>query len=100
MIQTFGHHALTILGNVGGVYVGGFFGSMSQLTWFSEGSTPFVNFRQTLAWHKQGDSKLYFYNGLMMMFSFLVFRMVYYSYMVFCGIVPFVMDSKKWELYP
>ena len=102
MIQTFLHHALCLLGNIGGLYIEGFFGSMSQLTWFTEGSTLFVNMRQIFAWHEITKSKLYLYNGLMMLFAFFVFRMTFYSYMVFFGIIPFdFIDSKKnWEKYP
>lgn len=89
MVQTFLHHALTGLGNLGGLYIGGFFGSMSQLTWFTEGSTFFVNMRQILAWHEQTKTSLYLYNGLAMLVSFFFFRVIYYSYMVFCGIFYF-----------
>jgi len=45
MFQTYLHHVLVIVGNLGGTYVGGPLGMLSQLTWLTEGSTPFVNFR-------------------------------------------------------
>ena len=93
MFQTYLHHVLVIVGNLGGTYVGGPLGMLSQLTWLTEGSTPFVNFRQILAWHKQEKETIYTINGLLMTFSFFIFRACFYSYMIFGMILPFTMDS-------
>jgi hypothetical protein len=94
MLQTYLHHVLVMVGNTGGIFVGGTLGNLSQITWLTEGSTPFVNFRQTLAWHKQESTLIYKINGLTMTAAFFVFRVIFYSYMIFGTILPFCMDPK------
>jgi uncharacterized membrane protein YagU involved in acid resistance len=94
MMQTYAHHICAITGNVGGIASGGFFGSISHLTWITEASTPFVNLRQLLAWHHLTDNRLYLMNGLLMTLSFFVFRIVFYTYMILGQIFPFVLDGK------
>ena len=99
---TLGHHFVTGVGNIGGLYIGGFFGSMSQLTWISECSTFFVNFGQILAWHEKTESNAYLVNGISMLVSFFIFRVLFYTYMIFWGVIPFdFVDSEaNWKLYP
>ena len=90
---TMGHHIVTGVGNIGGLYIGGFFGSMSQLTWISELSTFFVNFGQILAWHDKTEAGIYVVNGLLMLVSFFIFRVIFYTYMIFWGVIPFDIDE-------
>ena len=99
---TLGHHFVIGVGNIGGLYIGGFFGSMSQLTWISECSTFFVNFGQILAWHEKTESNAYLVNGISMLVSFFIFRVLFYTYMIFWGVIPFdFVDSEaNWKLYP
>lgn len=92
-MQTYLHHVVAITGAIGGAVINGVFGSLSQLTWFTEGSTFFVNMRWLMATHKVTDSPLYVLNGLMMAVSFFCFRIVLYTYMIFWVIYPFVMDK-------
>lgn len=92
-MQTYLHHVVAITGAIGGAVINGVFGSLSQLTWFTEGSTFFVNMRWLMATHKVTDSPLYVLNGLMMAVSFFCFRIVLYIYMIFWVIYPFVMDK-------
>ena len=89
-MQTYFHHIMAITGDIGGVAISGYFGSMAQLTWMTEASTFFVNLRWLLSTHKLTDGKLYIVNGFMMTLVFFVFRVVFYSYMVFFNILPFI----------
>ena len=71
------------------------------MTWLSELSTCFVNFGQILAWHDKIDSQIYFVNGITMFISFLVFRVGFYTYMIFWGIIPFDTNAEEnWKMYP
>ena len=92
MFQTYLHHFMVFVGNAGGTYIGGPLGSISQLTWLSEGSTLNVNFRQILAWHHQEKESIYLINGLLMAFNFFIFRIIFYTYMFFGMILPFCFD--------
>ena len=101
-MQTYMHHIMAITGDIGGIVISGFFGSMAQLVWISEASTFFVNLRWLLSTHKLTDGKLYILNGFMMTVAFFFFRIVVYTYMVFFNIVPFVQDKDglNWAEYP
>ena len=89
-------------GLVQGNYLGGFFGSISQLTWITEGSTPFVNLRWLLVQHKLGDSTLYLLNGAMMAWSFFWFRIFFYNYIIFWKMQDYVMYRYEsfWQTIP
>ena len=65
------------------LYMGGAFASICQISFITEASTPFVNGRQLLAWHKLTDGNFYLINGVMMTLSFFWVRVVYYSYTIF-----------------
>lgn len=77
------HHVLVLAGNILAVWLGGFFGSASQVSFIVEASTPFVSLRAILAEHKREDTLLYKINAVMMTFSFFIFRVCFYYYMVF-----------------
>ena len=85
-----------------GIYIGGFMGSICQLTWITEGSTPFVNLRQILAWHNMQDTTLYLMNGFMMTWSFFWFRVFFYNYMIFWKLQDYVMYRYEsfWQTIP
>lgn len=102
MIQTFLHHALAITGCSLGIYIGGFLGSASQLTWFTEISTPFVNFRALLAYHKLNNTRLYALNGIIMTAVFFLGRVIFYYYIVFLKCLDMVAyrSISFWPLYP
>lgn len=102
MFQTYFHHACACFGALGGIYVGGFFGSISQLSFVTELSTPFVNGRVILTWHDYGNSSLYLANGVMMAVSFYYCRIVYYFHMIFYWILLFTFFRKStfWNFYP
>ena len=76
------HHFLTITGSSVGIWLGGSIGTVSNITAFTEITTPFVNNRYFLSLHNKSDGKCYLYNGLMMTFSFFIFRCVFMSYLV------------------
>lgn len=102
MVQTYMHHACGAFGIFGGNYVGGLFGSISQLSFVTELSTPFVNGRVILTWHDLGSHPIYIFNGVMMAVSFYAFRIVYYYQMIFYYILMFAFFRKStfWNLYP
>lgn len=82
-LQLFLHHLLCISGTLLALYLGGFFGSCSQVTFIVEASTVFVNLRQILAMHRLDDGLLYKLNSLVMTVAFFVFRVCFFYYMVF-----------------
>uniref|UniRef100_A0A7S3CQB2 TLC domain-containing protein n=1 Tax=Strombidium rassoulzadegani TaxID=1082188 RepID=A0A7S3CQB2_9SPIT len=102
MMQTYAHHIMGMVGALIGSYLGGFLGSISQLTWVTEFSTPSVNLRAIMAMHKATDNALYVLNGLMMTLSFFVFRVVYYRYMIFWKIHDMATYRSEtfWATYP
>lgn len=77
------HHVLGITGACLGIHIGGFLGSISQLTTITEISTVFVNFRSILVYHHATDNIVYAINGLMMTFSFFIVRVLFYYYIIF-----------------
>jgi uncharacterized membrane protein len=91
MIQTYIHHVVGITGAGLGIYIGGFLGSISQLTTFTEISTVFVNFRTILVYHHADDNIVYAINGLMMTFSFFIVRVLFYYYIIFWKMQDMVM---------
>ena len=100
-MQTYLHHVVAITGAVGGAVIQGVFGSLSQLTWFTEGSTFFVNLRWLLATHHLTDNIVYIVNGLMMTLSFFFYRIVLYTYMIFWVIYPVTIDQVNYvKEYP
>ena len=102
LMQTYIHHLLGIGGCVTATYVGGFFGSISQLTIITELSTPFVNLRWILAKHKLEKSSLYIAVALMMTLSFFVLRVCFCYYMIFNQLVIYCLYRKNalWAMYP
>ena len=99
-LELYSHHILSIAGQIFSLVSGGIWGSICNLTWFAEASTPFVNGRQVLAWHEQTKTSLYLANGLMMTWSFFVVRVVYYIYMIFYIASWYCFyEPKFWEVY-
>ena len=102
MMQTYLHHLLGIIGCLLSIYLGGFMGSIGQLSGFTEFSSPFVSLRAILAMHKMQSGILYFLNGLMMVFSFFLCRMCFQYYLIFKEIEYFLFyrHLEFWALYP
>ena len=96
------HHVFVIFGNLLALWLGGFFGSCSQVTFIVEASTPFVSLRALIAYHKREDSLLYVINGIVMTFVFFVFRVCFYYYMVFWKAQDFMLYRfvSFWQTYP
>lgn len=101
MIQTYGHHFIAIGGCAMANWYGGFNGSMAQLTWVTEFSTPFVNFHQALTYHDLKDNPIYTINGICMTFAFFVFRVIWYYYVIFVKLIDFAMyrHTSFWATY-
>lgn len=85
-----------------GTYIGGFLGSISQLTWVTELSTPFVNLRALMSIHKTTGNLVYVVNGLLMTVVFYVVRVFFYNYMIFWKIHDFCFYRHLhfWSTYP
>lgn len=96
------HHLNGFIAQVMGVYIGGFFGSITNLTMITELSTSFVSIRVVLAIHHLQDTVFYFWNGLALTFSFLFFRVFFYYYIIFWKVVDFCCyrQSSFWATYP
>ena len=85
-----------------GLYIGGFFGSISQLTFFSEISTVFVNISKIQNVHAQSESWNYKKNGAVMILVYFVSNIFLYNYMVFWKMQDMCMYRFEsfWMLYP
>jgi hypothetical protein len=97
------HHATSIFGIFVGIYLGGMIGSLSQLTWITEGSTPFVDFRYLMVYHKMEGQFIYIVNGALMCLSFFTFRIVFYHIVIFEYLVHYCLYRTEafWALqYP
>ena len=72
------------------------------MTLITELSTPFVNGRAILSQHKMHNYRLYTINGIVMAFSFFLFRMCFYYYMIFVIMEKFVLyrGDVFWDTYP
>jgi hypothetical protein len=88
--QTIMHHMIVILGSVGNLITGRYFTVLSTGSMLNELSTPFTNMRWFLSTHKMGDSALYFWNGWIFMFSFVLSRNVYQTILVLWMLMPAV----------
>ena len=91
-IQMFLHHFLSLYGIGVALYLGGMIGSISQLTWITEGSTLFVNLRYLMVYHKydKTNSKMYIFNGFLMTLTFGIFRIYFYHVMIFDILLTYV----------
>ena len=71
------------------------------MTWFTEGSTPFINFNSLMKFHDQ-KGFLRTLNGFYMVFSFFVFRMMFYNYIIFWKMQDFCLYRYYtfWHQYP
>jgi len=85
------HHLISLFGVAVALYLGGLIGSISQLTWLTEGSTLFVNIRHMMVYHKMEESNIYIANGVFMAVAFGVFRIAYYHFMIFGILVHYVL---------
>ena len=66
-----------------GTYLGGFFGSISQLTWFTEGSTLFVNFCKLLIAHHMKETLFFTLSKLLTLIVYFICNVFLYQYMIF-----------------
>lgn len=85
------HHLTSIFGVFVGLYLGGLIGSISHLTWFTEGSTLFVDLRYLMFFHKMEGTAIYIANGVFMLVSFFIFRIWYYHTVIFHYLVHFAL---------
>lgn len=101
-MQIYAHHVFVIFGNLLALWLGGFFGSCSQISFIVEASTPFVSLRAIIAYHKREDCLLYKVNGILMTIMFFIFRVCFYYYMVFWKSQDFLMYRfvSFWQTYP
>jgi hypothetical protein len=97
------HHLTSIFGIFVGIYLGGLIGSISHLTWLTEGSTFFIDVRIIMVYHKMEGKLIYILNGVLMCVSFFIFRIVYYHIAIFEYLVYFCLYRTEafWTLqYP
>ena len=101
MAAMYAHHFLAIFGASASCWLGGILGSISQLTWITEFSTPFVNLRVILAQHELSNSRLYAINGILMTVAFFLARVVFYYYMIFNVLLEYFIyrGDVTWAMY-
>ena len=92
------HHGISLIACLLSIYTGGFVGSVCQLSFLTEFSTPFVNMRQMIP----KSSPLYLLNGIMMVLAFTVFRAFWYTYIIFHQMKIYILyrGYHFWDLYP
>ena len=71
-----------MFGSFVGIYVGRYFGPISNVTLITEFTTTFVNIRWLLYFHGKTSSKAYLYNGYVMTASFFVVRVLFMTYLI------------------
>mmetsp|Transcript_36884 Transcript_36884/g.48468 ORF Transcript_36884/g.48468 Transcript_36884/m.48468 type:complete len:189 (+) Transcript_36884:617-1183(+) len=87
-LQTYLHHVLAVLGCLGGIYIGGVIGAMSNFILITEMTTPMVNTRWLLHFHEQTHLKAYMLAAVGMTVGFLVMRVILMTYLGFFYLVP------------
>lgn len=95
MLQTYMHHVLGLIGSYSSIHLGSFIGNTGHCTLLTEFSTLFVNFRVFLAYHDWKDNPVYMFNGFMILFSFLIFRMLFQGYVIFFKLIPFWLANQE-----
>jgi len=81
-VQLYVHHLIILFGNGIAVWIGGFVGSLSQITFIVELPNILVNFYFILGHHKLEGSLLYTLNGVLMAILYFIFRPCFYYYMI------------------
>lgn len=81
-LQNYLHHSLSIFGAFTGIYIGRYFGSLSNVTLVTEVTTMFVNLRWLLHYHDMASTAAYRVNGYVMTASFFWVRCIFMTYLV------------------
>lgn len=91
-----------ISGNLIGLYVGGFFGSVQQISFIIEASTPFKSLQSIISAHNNRSSLLYHLNGMILLVTFLIFRAFFFYYMILWKFEDMLMYRwvSFWQTYP
>lgn len=97
-MQNYVHHVTSIIGIALSINVGGFMGSICQVSLLTELSTPFVNIRGFIP----RTSPLYLVNGILMTGAFFFFRVLWYNFVIFDQFQVYILyrGYHFWELYP
>jgi len=84
------HHVVGIVGSALTLFAGKYVISMASFTLITEVSTVFNNIRKLLLTHGMKDSKLFIANGIVFTFTFLVFRGMFFVWMLSTRFFPAV----------
>ena len=84
------HHFLAIVGSLGGIFVGGVIGGISNFILITEMTTPIVNIRWLLYFHEMTHTLAYMLSAVGMTVGFLVIRVLLMVYLGFFYFVPHV----------
>lgn len=90
MLQNYLHHGLGVVGTATALIVGRMILTLSNATCITELSTPFVSARALLSMHKKSSSTVYMVNGLLMTFSFFLFRVCFQAWLIIFKLAPAV----------
>ena len=91
------HHFLAIIGSVGGIYVGGAIGAISNFILIIEITTPIANVRWLLHLHNLTHLKVYLLCAVGMTVGFLIVRVILMTYIAFYYFVPAVAQRDQFS---
>ena len=97
---TIAHHFLAMIGALGGIYIGGVFGAVSNFILITEVTTPMVNTRWLLHFHEQTHLKAYLLSVVSMTVGFLVIRIFLMVYLGFFYLIPAILSDHYFKTNP
>ena len=89
-LQGYIHHFLAIIGSIGGIYVGGVIGGISNFILITEITTPMVNARWLMYFHEKTHYMAYILCAVGMTVGFLVIRVLLMVYLAFFYFLPHI----------
>ena len=82
------HHIFSAVGCIAAVFAGRYVATMATLSMIVEISTYFHNARLLMVIHKATASKVYLVNGIIFTLTFLIFRVIFQTWMVCTRLLP------------
>ena len=82
MKETLVHHAFVLFGSIAAIYSGHMMITIGVASYFTEISTPFVNYRAFLLTHENSTSRFFSWNNLIFAGLFFLFRVCLYPFLI------------------
>ena len=99
MTQTYIHHVLAIGGSIGSIYMGLQFPQLCVVSYITEISTPFMNYRTMLIVQGKGKGMLFNLNMYSFGLLFLVFRVLFYPFTIYRLIYGYKLIPASYPAY-